>query len=94
MEAGTMEGVEILFLTENSMSEAVYYQGNLSDKDIFELMLWFFYLEPRRCFRLHTIWVTGMRQIAAVIDGFPRGCLTDRIASYGYILDFVTLNET
>ena len=25
-----MEGVEIIFLTENTMSESVYYQGNLS----------------------------------------------------------------
>ena len=35
-----------------------------------------------------------MRQIAAGIDGFSRGCLTYKIASSGSILEFVPLNET
>ena len=39
VEAGRMEGVELLFLTKNSVVEAVYYQGKSSNKNIFELML-------------------------------------------------------
>ena len=35
VETGRMEGVELLFLTNNSVVEAVYYQGNSIDKDIF-----------------------------------------------------------
>ena len=76
------------------MAEAVYYWGNSIDKDIFELMLRLVYLDLRRCFRLHIIWVAGMRQIASGIDGFSRGCLIYRISSSGSILDFVLLNET
>ena len=39
VEAGRIEGVELFFLTNNSMAETVYYWGNSSDKEIFELML-------------------------------------------------------
>ena len=72
----------------------MYYQVNTSDKYIFEMMLRLVYLDLRGCFGLHIIWVAGTRQITAVIDGFSRGCLTDRIALSGSILDFFTLNET
>ena len=44
VEAGRMEGVELLFLTKKSVVEAVYYQGKSSNKDIFELILWLLYL--------------------------------------------------
>ena len=35
LEAGRIEGVELFFMTEKSMAEAVYYQENSSNKDIF-----------------------------------------------------------
>ena len=35
LEAGSIDGVELLFLTENLVAEALYYQGNSSNKDIF-----------------------------------------------------------
>ena len=44
MESGSMEEVELFFLTENSVVEAVYYWGKSSNKDIFELMLRLIYL--------------------------------------------------
>ena len=71
VEAGRIEGVELLFLTDNSVAEALYYRGNSSDKEIFELMLRLFYLELRGCFVLHIIWVAGTRQTEAGIYVFP-----------------------
>ena len=65
-----MEGMEIFFLTEKSVVEAVYYRGKSSDKEIFELMLRLVYLDLMGCFRLHIIWASGTRKTAAVIDGF------------------------
>ena len=69
-EAGRMEGVEIFFITDNPLAEAVCYEGKSSDKGIFELMLWLVYLEPRGCFRVHIIWVQGTKRIAAGIYCF------------------------
>ena len=86
VEDGRMEGVVLLFLTKNSVAEAVYYWGNSRDKEIFELVLRLVYLDLRGYFRLRIIWVSGTRQIAAVIDSFSKGCLTDGIASSGSIL--------
>ena len=63
VESDRMEGVELFFMNENYMEEAVYYQGNSSNKEIFELMLRLVYLYMRGCFRLHIIWVAGTRQI-------------------------------
>ena len=45
VEAGRMEGVELLFLTDNSVAEALYYRENSNDKDIFELMPLLLYLD-------------------------------------------------
>ena len=45
VEASRMEGLELFFLTENSVNEVVYYQGNSNDKDIFELMPLLLYLD-------------------------------------------------
>ena len=56
-------------------------------------MLRLVYLGLRGCFRLHSIWVSGTRQIAAVIDFFSRSCFTDRIDPSGYFLEFMPLNE-
>ena len=88
-----MEGVELLFMNDNSMAEAVHYRRKSNDKDIFELMIRLIYLELRGCFILHIIWVAGTRQIVVGIDFFPRGCLTDGIVSFGSILDLVPLNK-
>ena len=62
VEAGSMEGVEIFFLDDNSVAEEVYYQGNYSHNHIFELMLPLVYLELMGCFILHIIWVSGTSQ--------------------------------
>ena len=56
VKARRMKLLEILFMTDNSVAEAVYYWENSSDKNIFELILQLFYLELRGCFRLHIIW--------------------------------------
>ena len=57
-----MEGVDFFFMTDNSVAEAVYYQGNSSDKEIFELMLRLVNLDLRGYFRIHNIWVSGTRK--------------------------------
>ena len=63
VEARSMEGVDIFFLNRNSVVEAMYYQGNSSNKDIFELMIRLVYLELRGCFILQNIWLSGKRKI-------------------------------
>ena len=89
-----MEGVELFFLTGNSVAKAMYYWRKYRDKDIFELMLRLVYLDLRRCFRLRIIWVAGTIEIVEGADGFSRGWVIDKIDSYGSILDFVPLYET
>ena len=39
VEVGRMEGVELLFLTDNSVAEVVYCRGNSSDEYIFAMLL-------------------------------------------------------
>ena len=89
-----MEGVELFFRTNNSVAEAVYYQGNSSGKEIFESMLRLVYLELTRLFKMtHNL---GSRDEANSGNDicFSRGCLTYGIDSPGFILYFVPLNET
>ena len=68
-----MEGVEIFFLTDNSVAEALYYRGKSRKKDIFELMLQLVYLELRGCLILQIIWVAGTRKISAGKHMFSKG---------------------
>ena len=70
VEASRMKGVELFFLTGKYVAGGLYYLGNSSDKEIFELMIQMVYLELRVCFRLYRIWVSGTKQIAAGIYGF------------------------
>ena len=93
VEARSMEGVEIFFLTDNSVDKAVYYWENSRDKETFELIIRLVFLELMGCFILYIIWVAGTSQIATGIYEFYRGCLTDRISSYVSTLYFVPLNE-
>ena len=65
-----MEGVDLLFMTDNSMVEVMYYRGNSREKDIFKLILRLVYLELKGCFILYIIWVAGNKQIAVGINGF------------------------
>ena len=76
--------VELFFLTKRSIEKAMYYWGNFSDKEIFELMLQLVELELRGCFRLHIVWVVGRMQIAAGKDDFFKG-LFDRWDSLVWI---------
>ena len=62
VESDSMEGVELFFMNENYMEEAVYYWGNSSNKEIFELMLRLVNLDLRGYFRIHNIWVSGTRK--------------------------------
>ena len=39
LEAGMMGGLELFFLTNNYVAEAVYYWGNSRKNDIFELII-------------------------------------------------------
>ena len=57
-------------------------------------MLRLVYLDLRGCLILQIIWISGTSQIAAGIYDFSRVSFTYWIASSGYILDFVHLNET
>ena len=57
-------------------------------------MLSLVYLDLGDCFVFHIIWIVGTRKIVSGIYGFSRGCLIERIALSGSILDFVHLNET
>ena len=41
VEAGRVEGLDIFFLTDKYVAEAMYYRVNSSDKDIFKLILQF-----------------------------------------------------
>ena len=59
--SGRMKGVELFFLINKYVAEAVYYQGKSSNKEIFELMLRLVYLELRGCFILHILLVAGKR---------------------------------
>ena len=94
VDYGSMDGIELLSLTENSVEKAIYYRGNSCNKEIFEMVPRLIYFELRGCFRLHIIWVDGSRRIVAGIDGFYRGFMMDGIDSLGSVLEFVPLKKT
>ena len=80
-------------MTENGVYEAVYYQGNSINQEIFDLLLRLLYLDLRGCFKWH-IYVSGTRNIASGTDGFSRWYLIESISTTVPNLYFVQLNNT
>lgn len=69
VEDGTLRGAEVFIFTDNSTSESVYYKGNSSSEELYELSLRLRKLEMRGDLIIHMLHCAGSRMQDEGADG-------------------------
>jgi hypothetical protein len=92
VENGKLKGCEVFLFTDNSTAESVFYKGNSSSEQLFELMLRLRELEMKGGLVLHMIHVAGTRMQEEGADGSSRGDNWTGVMRGKPILDYVPLH--
>ena len=87
--AGDLKGTEIFLFTDNSTSEAAFFNGSSKSKKVFELVLRLRTLERQNGVMVHLCHVSGERMKAQGTDGLSRGNLNVGVIAGMAMLDFV-----
>jgi hypothetical protein len=91
---GSLKGVEIFLFTDNSTSEAAYYNGSSKSEKLFDLVLRVKKLEMHQQAKIHIIHVSGERMKEQGSDGLSRGNLNVGVMAGKKMLDFVPIHLT
>jgi len=87
--AGNLKGTEIFLFTDNSTSEAAFFNGSSKSEKLFELVLHLRKLEMQNGVMVHLCHVSGERMKAQGSDGLSRGNLNVGVMAGRSMLDFV-----
>ena len=90
---GGLRGTEVFLFTDNSTSEAAFYNGSSSSEKLFELVLKIRLLEMEEGARIHLCHVSGERMQIQGSDGLSRGNLNVGVMAGKSMLDFVPIHK-
>ena len=91
-EQGSLAGKEIFLFTDNSTSEAAFYNGSSTSEKLFDLVLKLRRLEMHHQTKIHIIHVSGKRMIEQGSDGLSRGNLNVGVMAGKDMLSFVPIH--
>ena len=89
-----LSGSEIFLFTDNSTSEAAFYNGSSKSEKLFDLVLRVKKLEMHNQAKVHIIHVSGERMKVQGSDGLSRGNLNIGVMAGKKMLDFVPIHLT
>ena len=84
----------MFLFTDNSTSEAAFFNGSSTSKKLFELVLRIRKLEMEFMVKVHLCHVSGERMKAQGTDGLSRGNLNIGVMAGKSMLDFVPIHKT
>jgi hypothetical protein len=87
-----LRGREIFLFTDNSTSEAAYYNGSSRSKKLFDLVLRVKLLEIYNGIKVHIVHVAGQRMIEQGSDRLSRGNLNVSVMAGTWMLQFVPIH--
>jgi hypothetical protein len=90
----TLRGAEVFIFTDNSTSESVYYKGNSSSEELYELSLRLRKLEMKGDLILHMLHCAGTRMEAEGADGSSRGDHSTGVMGGRHVLHYVPLHKS
>ena len=93
-DRGNLEGVELFFFTDNSVSESVAFKANSTSPILFKLMLRIKLLEMKYRCKIHIVHVAGTRMIAQGTDGISRGDMYEGVLRGDSMLSHVPLGRS
>ena len=91
---GELEGYEIFFFTDNSVSESVVFKGNSTAELLFELVLRIYNLEMKFMCKINLVHVAGTRMIEQGTDGLSRGDLLEGVCRGDKMTSHIPLAES
>jgi hypothetical protein len=94
VENGYLRGAEVFLFTDNSTSESVYYKGNSSSEELYEINLRLRKLEMAGDLILHLLHCSGTRMQAEGADGSSRGDHSTGVMGGRHVLDYVPLHTS
>ena len=89
-----LTGSEVFLFTDNSTSEAAFYNGSSKSEKLFDLVLRTKKLEMHRQTKVHIIHVSGERMKVQGSDGLSRGNLNVGVMAGKRMLEFVPIHLT
>jgi hypothetical protein len=91
---GELKGSEIFLFTDNSTSEAAFYNGSSKSEKLFNLILKVKKLEMHQEAKVHIIHVSGERIKKQGSDGLSRGNLNVGVMAGERMISFVPIHQT
>jgi hypothetical protein len=89
---GSLRGVEVFLFTDNSTSEAAYFNGSSKSEKLFNQVLKIRKLEMEAGSKIHLCHVSGERMKIQGSDGLSRGNLNVGVMAGKAMLDFVPIH--
>jgi hypothetical protein len=89
---GVLEGTEVFLFTDNSTSEAAFFNGSSTSEKLFELVLKVRKMEMDNGSKIHLCHVSGERMKVQGSDGLSRGNLNVGVMAGRSMLDFVPIH--
>ncbi len=76
-ESGALADHEVFVLTDNSAFEGFYYKGNLTSRELSNIVFQLYKAQRAGGFILHVLHISGKRMKATGVDGLSRGDHTE-----------------
>ena len=92
MKESNLAGVEVYMFTDNSTSEAAYYKGSSTSKDLHAMVGKLWAIELEEGCKINVVHVAGERMKAQGTDGLSRGNMLEGSMTSRDILAFVPLH--
>ena len=90
---GELDGAEVFMFTDNSTTEAAWFNGTSKSKLLFNIVVDLKLLELTQGVKFHLIHVAGTRMIAQGTDGISRGMLMEGVLSGQSMDSFIPINK-
>jgi hypothetical protein len=91
---GHLTGFEIFICTDNSVSEAAYFNGSSSSKELFNCIIRLRQLEMGHGCKIYIFHVSGKRMIKQGTDGLSRGNFTEGSMKGKSVIEYIPFNLT
>ena len=87
-------GSEVFVVTDNVVTESIFYKGSSKTSSLNELIVELRKLECENCLIIHVIWCSGKRMIRTGVDGISRGDFASGVMNGISPLRYLPFNET
>jgi hypothetical protein len=93
VHSGDLDGAEVFMFTDNSTTEAAWFNGTSKSKLLFNLVVELKLLELTHGVKFHLIHVAGTRMISQGTDGISRGMLMEGVLVGEAMSSFIPINK-